>query len=86
MPVLSKFLGIKIMMYFNEHNPPHFHAKYEEYKAMISINDLALLKGELPPRVLSLVVEWACLHKDKLLKNWEMVKETGEWFKIEPLI
>lgn len=86
MPELSRFLGIVITMYFNEHNPPHFHVKYEEYRAMISISDLAQLKGELPPRVLSLVVEWACMHKSELLKNWEMVKSTGDYFKIEPLI
>jgi len=86
MPELSRFLGIVILMYFDDHNPPHFHVRYNDFRAIISINDLLLIEGKLPPRVLGLVVEWAGLHKNELLENWEMVKETGKWFKIEPLV
>ena len=86
MPELSRFLGIMILMYFDDHNPPHFHVRYNDFRAIISINDLLLIEGKLPPRVLGLVVEWAGLHKNELLENWEMVKETGKWFKIEPLV
>lgn len=57
MPELSRFLGIVIYMYFNEHNPPHFHAEYNEYNAAISINTLGVIEGKLPSKVLSLVVE-----------------------------
>jgi hypothetical protein len=85
MPELSCFLGIAILMYFDDHNPPHFHVRYNDFRAIISIKDLALLEGQLPPRVLGLVMEWAGLHKNELLDNWNMVKETGKWFKIEPL-
>ena len=85
MPELSRFLGIVVYMYFNDHNPPHFHVRYNDFRAIISIKDLALLEGQLPPRVLGLVMEWAGLHKNELMDNWNMVKETGKWFKIEPL-
>jgi len=80
MPELSRFLGITILMYFDDHNPPHFHVKYNDYRAIISIKDLALLEGELPPRVLGLVMEWAGLHKNELLENWTTVQKTGKIF------
>ena len=86
MPELSRFLGIVILMYFNDHNPPHFHVKYNDFRAVISINDLSLIGGELPPRVLGLVMEWTGLHKKELLENWDLIKETGKWFKIKPLV
>ena len=86
MPELSRFLGIVILMYFDDHNPPHFHVRYNNFRALISIKDLLLMEGELPPRVLGLVIEWAGLHKNELLENWNMVKERGEYFKIEPLV
>jgi len=86
MPELSRFLGISIMMYFDDHNPPHFHVKYNEYRALISILELKVIEGLLPARILGLVVEWAELHKDELIKNWDMVKNTGKFIKIEPLV
>ena len=86
MPELSRFLGIIITMYFDDHNPPHFHVRYNDYRAILSINDLHLLDGKLPPRVFELVKEWAELHKNELIDNWNMVKETGKYFKIEPLV
>jgi predicted membrane metal-binding protein len=86
MPELSRFLGIVISMYFDDHNPPHFHVWYNDFRALISIRDLSLFQGELPPRVLGLVMEWAGLHKNELLEDWNMVQETGKWFKIEPLV
>ena len=85
MPELSRFLGIAIFMYFDDHNPPHFHVKYNDFRAVISINDLLLVEGKLPARVLGLVMEWAELHKMELLENWDMVQKNGKWFKIEPL-
>ena len=85
MPELCRFLGIVISIYFDDHNPPHFHAGYNEDEALISINDMSVLKGNLPPRVLGLAIEWARLHQNELLENWNMVKETGKYFKIDPL-
>ena len=86
MPEISRFLGIKIFMYFNEHNPPHFHVEYNEYKASIDIASFGVVEGRLPAKVLGLVVEWAEDHQDELMQNWETIKETGEYQKIEPLV
>ena len=86
MPEISRFLGIKIFMFFNEHNPPHFHVEYNEYRASIDINSFGVMEGKLPAKVLGLVVEWAELHQSELLQNWDDIKESGEWHKIEPLV
>jgi hypothetical protein len=86
MPEISRFLGIVIYMYFNEHNPPHFHAEYNEHKASIAIQSLGLIEGKLPAKVMSLVVEWAREHQDELLENWHSIKETGQYHKIDPLV
>ena len=85
MPEISRFLGMVISIYFDDHNPPHFHVEYNDEEALISINDLSILKGNLPPRVMGLVIEWAKLHQSELLENWNMVKESGKYFKINPL-
>jgi hypothetical protein len=86
MPEISRFLGIVIYMHFNEHNPPHFHAEYNEFRASISINNLGLIEGRLPSKVMSLVIEWAQEHQEELLKNWNSIKETGKYYKIRPLV
>ena len=85
MPELSRFLGMVISIYFDDHNPPHFHAQYNEYEAVISISDLQVIKGNLPSRVLGLVVEWANSHRAELMDNWNSVKENGKITKIAPL-
>lgn len=85
MPEISRFLGIVITMYFNDHNPPHFHARYENFRAIIGIDRLDFREGELPPRVLGLVMEWAEMHHAELKKNWTTLAETGTFSKIEPL-
>ncbi len=85
MPEISRFLGMIIAMYYQEHNPPHFHVRYNEHRAAFSIIDLALLKGKLPPKVLGLVMEWASLHQQELLVNWNLAKEFHELHPIAPL-
>ncbi|PIV26518.1 MAG: transcriptional regulator [Anaerolineae bacterium CG03_land_8_20_14_0_80_58_20] len=85
MPEISRFFGIIIFMYFDEHNPPHFHAKYGEERAVISINELKVMEGRLSRRALSLVLEWANEHRDELIKNWNNLQTTGEYSKIAPL-
>ncbi len=85
MPEISRFLGMVIVMYYQEHNPPHFHVRYNEYRAAFSIVDLALLKGKLPPKVLGLVMEWASLHQQELLENWNLAKEFHDLHPIAPL-
>ncbi len=87
MPVISSFYGILIKMYFGDHFPPHFHAQYAEFSAQISILDLGMLDGYLPPKALALVVEWASIHRDELIENWNNLSEkgNGSFKKIEPL-
>ena len=85
MPEISRFYGIIIAMFFDEHNPPHFHARYGEYKISIRIKDLAILSGSFPPRALGLVIEWAEIHKDELLENWEKSRDEHKLSKIKPL-
>ena len=85
MPEISRFYGIIIAMFYDEHNPPHFHARYGGFKVSINIHTLSILEGKLPPRALGLVIEWASLHQDELLQNWKLAKERQTPNKIEPL-
>jgi Domain of unknown function (DUF4160) len=85
MPAISRFLGIVITMYFEDHAPPHFHARYSGQEAQVGIDPLALLHGELPPRVLGYVIEWAALHQAELLADWELVGANQPPNKIAPL-
>jgi hypothetical protein len=71
MPVVSRFLGIIIKMYFSDHNPPHFHAQYGEQAGLIAIEDLRMIEGDLSPRVLKLVQEWATEHQAALAQMWD---------------
>ncbi len=72
-------------MFYDEHNPPHFHASYGEYQAEISINDLTVLVGKLPSRALGLVVEWASMHQEELMNNWRNIENGDLMSKIPPL-
>ncbi len=72
-------------MYHNDHAPPHFHAKYSGKSGSFSITEGYMLEGDLPPRVVALIVEWALQHKDELIEDWKLA-ENGEALKsIEPL-
>ena len=66
MPEISKFYGIIIYMYIDDHNPPHFHVWYDDYEAEITIKD-GVVTGSLPRRALRLVYEWLDLHRDELM-------------------
>ncbi len=85
MPEISRFYGIIVSMFYDDHNPPHFHARYGEYKIVIDINSLRILEGSFPPRALGLIIEWASLHKADLLKDWELAAKNLPPQKIEPL-
>jgi hypothetical protein len=82
MPEICRFLGIIITMYFDEHNPPHFHVRYNEYRASIEINSLNVIAGAIPAKVRGLVEEWAEKHKKELLDMWE----SKDFHKIAPLV
>lgn len=85
MPEISRFLGIIITMYYSEHPPPHFHVRYGQHKAVIAVDPPALMRGELPPRVHGLIIEWAALHRDELLENWRLAESQVPLRSIEPL-
>src|SRR5439155_13013757 len=74
MPEISRFFGIVIRMFFNDHDPPHFHAAYGEHEALVEIESLAVYSGELPRRALQLVLEWGTLHQEELRYNWERAR------------
>jgi hypothetical protein len=82
MPEICRFLGIIISMYFDEHNPPHFHVQYNDLRATIDIQSLNITAGGLPARVRGLVEEWGELHRDELLEMWE----TKDFHRIQPLV
>jgi hypothetical protein len=85
MPTISRFYGIAIQMFFKQHGLPHFHARYEGQSATFAIETLAMLQGELPPRAERLVREWAELHRDALMANWERARAGEPLAQIEPL-
>lgn len=72
-------------MYYNDHFPPHFHARYGNYEATYCIDNLKLISGNLPNRANSLVIEWAFKYRDRLLENWHLLLEKKTLKKINPL-
>lgn len=86
MPEISRFYGIVIKMFFDDHLPPHFHVEYGEHKATFDIRSNKILEGKLPNKQLKLVQAWAIIHEEKLLKNfYKLSKEPQKWEKIDPL-
>jgi hypothetical protein len=84
-PEISRFFGIIIAMYYDDHDPPHFHAKYGDMRACFSIAELRIVEGELPRRVVTLVLEWAFEHRKELQDNWSLAKKRVALKKITPL-
>lgn len=84
MPVISRFLGITIVILYRDHEPPHFHATYGDFEITVTIRNGAVT-GRFPPRALSHVREWAGLHRDELLKNWERARSHDPLRAIAPL-
>jgi hypothetical protein len=72
-------------MYIDDHAPPHFHARYGKYKIAVAIDTLTVLAGTFPPRAVGLVMEWAALHREELLEDWELARKRFELKKISPL-
>lgn len=83
MPVISRFYGMTIKMYFqqSEHNPPHIHVIYGEYLGAIDIQTLEMLEGDLPVKALAMVREWTKIHQAELMQIWN----TQEFIKLPPL-
>lgn len=72
-------------MYYNDHDPPHFHVRYGSQRAIIGIDTLAVLQGRLSPKALSLVIEWAALHRQELGENWKLARAQEPLVSIDPL-
>jgi len=85
MPRISEFFGIVISMFYKDHAPPHFHAAYAQYEATIGIDPIRVLKGQLPRRVLSLVIEWAAMYQAELRQDWELARAQQPLQRIPPL-
>ena len=84
MSEICRFFGIIITMYFREHNPPHFHARYGEYIAEIDFHG-KIIDGNLPPRIAGFVIEWLLMHRKEIEENWQKMREMKSPDKIEPL-
>ena len=84
MPEIPRFLGIVIGMFFSEHGAPHFHAVYGEYRVSIEIES-GVVRGDFPGRALRLALEWAALHKQELMENWEHARQHEPLKRIPPL-
>ena len=85
MPELCRFYGIIISIFYDEHNPPHFHARYEKNKVAIDIRALKVLEGKIQPRALKMVREWASQHQKELMYGWELSQAGKPPVKISPL-
>ena len=85
MSEICRFYGIIIRMYYNDHNPPHFHAEYQGNQAEYDINTLDIIAGGISKRAHALVLEWASLHKIELLSNWDKARVPSKIDNIEPL-
>ena len=85
MAEISRFFGIVIEMFYNDHSPPHFHARYAEHRASLVIDDSSVIDGSLPPRVLGLVVEWSAQHRPELRADWERARARNALLPIDPL-
>ena len=85
MPTISTFYGVLIQMFWSDHAPPHFHALYAEFEALIDIRTLEVIRGKLPRRALVLVLEWAAQHRDELMEDWKLCEQLQTPNKIAPL-
>jgi hypothetical protein len=85
MPEISRFYGMVIAMFYNDDAPPHFHVRYGEQKAVIGIDPIALLEGNLSRRAKALVIDWAKEHQAELMADWELARQQAPLNRIEPL-
>lgn len=85
MPEISRFLGIVIRIFYDEHPPPHFHVQYGEHNAVFRIDTLELVRGNLPRRVQALVLEWAFRHRAELRLDWQLAEQGEPLLPIAPL-
>ena len=85
MPTISRFYGIVIFMNYNDHNPPHFHARYQEQEVTVAIQT-GVVQGEMSKRALQMIFEWLEKHQDELMRDWELARERKPLEPISPLV
>ena len=85
MPEISKFYNIRVTMYYNDHQPPHFHAFYGGEEVVISIDTLDVITGSIQSKQLKMLLGWAAFHQEELKENWELARKQQELFPIDPL-
>ena len=85
MPTISAFYGILIQMFWKDHAPPHFHALYAEYEAVVDIRTLEVIDGGLPRRAMALMLEWAQEHRAELMEDWDLCDHNQSPKRIQPL-
>jgi hypothetical protein len=85
MPEISRFYGIVIKMFHNDHPPPHFHAEHGEDQMIVAIDPLAVIAGTLSPRATGLVMEWASVHQEELRHIWEQARNLDPLDRVDPL-
>jgi Domain of unknown function (DUF4160) len=83
MPTIAIVAGMKVLVYYNDHLPPHFHVDYAEYKAQISMREGKLLEGGLPSKKLGIIEDWAHKHKEELLECWQKAQMNEPLGKIK---
>lgn len=84
MPVISRFFGIVVFMNFNEHAPPHFHARYQDQEVTIEIQT-GVATGRMSRRALDMIFTWLDAHKDELIENWNLARDRQSLNQIDPL-
>ncbi len=85
MPEISRFYGIVIKMFHNDHQPPHFHAEYAGDRMVVAIDTLGVIAGRLPPRATGLVTEWATEHQEELRRIWQQARDYEPLDRVNPL-
>lgn len=86
MPEISLFGGIRITMYYDDHDPPHFHAEYAGHRALVAIQEGCVIRGALPNRQLKFVLAWCEMHQDELMQNWELARASKPLNAVPPLM
>lgn len=84
MPIISRFFGIMIYMYWREHSPAHFHAKYQDWEISVDVES-GIVKGQMGKKAISLIQEWRVLHQEELMRDWDLAMNKKELHHIEPL-
>jgi uncharacterized protein DUF4160 len=82
MPTIAYFLGISVRMFFNDHDPPHFHVRYQGHRARVRISDGEVIGGRLPLTVARLLTEWTALRQEALMRNWRAARSDGQLERI----